>query len=153
MKTRLFTSLVTCVAALSAATVASADQENKLVVNDGQTRVWKFVKTDASSTFISKEETEKLENIDFDKDERTIKVEPIEVLKEPSVVKTEEKPSLKYELAPNSRAYIGIPDRSEQEVREIEYKKYNYYRSATTPDGRYVEPLYTVAGAGVKTQL
>jgi hypothetical protein len=153
MKTHLITCLLASAFALCGSAAAFADDENKLVIKEGQQRVWKYVKTDASSTFLSHQETEKLETIDLDKSDRKIRIEPIETLKEPSIVRTDNQAAFKYEVAPNSRVYIGLPDRSEQEAQEIEYKKYNYYRSAKMPDGRYVEPLYTVAGAGVKTRF
>ncbi len=146
--------------ALTAAVGAHADDENKLVVDDGEQRVWQFVKTDSSSTFLTNDEEERLKTIDFNGSQRHINVQPIETLEEPIIVKThdkrlyeQEKPVLKYELAPDSRAYFGMPDRSDQEAQNIKYKKHNNYRSATMPDGRYVEPLYTVAGAGVKTEF
>jgi len=160
MKTQIMTGLFASVIALSAGMAAHAGDENDLVVDDGQKRVWKFVKTDSSSTFLTNENTDALETIDFQRSQRNINIKPIETLTEPSIVKTQNKqvfeqdsPIIKYEIAPDSRAYIGMPDRSEREAREIKYKKYNNYRSATMPDGRYVEPLYTVAGAGVKTEF
>jgi len=160
MKTQIMTGILASFIALSAGMAAHADGENKLVVDDGQKRVWKFVKTDSSSTFLTNENTDALETIDFQRSQRNINIEPIETLKEPSIVKThdervfeQDKPVFKYEIAPDSRAYFGMPDRSELEAQDIEYKKYNNYRSATMPDGRYVEPLYTVAGAGVKTEF
>lgn len=153
MKTHLMTCLLASAIALCGSAAAFADDENKLVVKEGQQRVWKYVKTDASSTFLSNQETDKLENINLDESERKIRIEPIETLREPSFVRADDQAAFKYEVAPNSRVYIGLPDRSDQETEEIEYKKYNYYRSAKMPDGRYVEPLYTVAGAGVKTRF
>lgn len=153
MKTHLITYIFATGIALFGSAAALADDENKLVVNDGEQRVWKYVKTDASSTFISNDQTEKLENINFKGTDRKIEIEPIEVLREPSVVKTDDQTAFKYEVAPNSRIYIGVPDRSDQEAKEINYKKYNYYRSAKTPEGQYVEPLYTVAGAGMKARF
>jgi|GEM_PF-6803817 len=154
------TGILASVIALSAGMAAHADGENKLVVDYGQKRVWKYVKTDSSSTFLTNDDADALKTIDFQRSQRNINVEPIETLKEPSLVKTknpqvfeQDSPVFKYEIAPDSRAYIGLPDRSEREAQEIKYKKYNNYRSATMPDGRYVEPLYTVAGAGVKTEF
>ena len=153
MKTHLITYILASGIALCGSAAAFADDENKLVAKDGEQRVWKYVKTDASSTFISNDQTEKLENINFEGADRKIQIEPIEVLREPSIVKTDDQAAFKYEVAPNSRVYIGLPDRSDQEAKDIKYKKYNYYRSAKMPEGQYVEPLYTVAGAGVKTRF
>lgn len=153
MTLKLTASLIGLTTLLALAGTASADDENTLVVNDGQQRVWHFVKTDSTSAFIKNEDLATLETIDLKRSNRFIKIEPIETLRDPSIVRTEDRPVYKYELAPNSRAFIGMPDRSEQETQDIQFKKYNQYRSATMPAGRYVEPLYTVAGAGVKTHF
>jgi len=153
MKLKLTALSVGLMTALALAGNASADDENTLVVNDGQQRVWYYVKTDSSSAFTKKEDLSTLETINLDRSDKLIEIEPVEILKVPSIVKTEGRPVYKYELAPNSRVFIGMPDRTEQEAQEIEYKKYNHYRSATVPAGRHVEPLYTVAGAGVKTRF
>lgn len=160
MKTHIITCILSSAIALSAAAAAQADDENKLVIDNGQERVWHFVKTDSSSTFLRNEKTEEMKSIDYDRSDRTTRIEKIETLIEPSIVKTQNKrvyqrdqPVYKYEITPDSQAFFGQPDRSKQEAQEIEYKKYNQYRSAITPEGRYVEPLYTVAGAGIKTEF
>ena len=140
------------------ATAAFADDDNTLVADNGQSRVWHFVKTDSSSTFLSIEETASLEIPQVNPSNRMTIIEDIEPLAEPTIVRTkatfsDDLPTWNYDLAPDSRAYIGLPERTEAERDTIEYRKLNQYRSAKMPAGRYVEPLYTVAGAGIQTRF
>ncbi|RKQ69298.1 hypothetical protein DES40_2097 [Litorimonas taeanensis] len=61
--------------------------------------------------------------------------------------------NINYSLDGLDGVYFGMPDRSEYEDEQIQKHKLNFVRKATMPEGRYTEPLYTVAGTGLKTEF
>lgn len=138
---------------------ANADNEVLPQQQTQNSAMWHFMKQDASSTVIDLKEVRQIEPIvNLDTSDLRIDVEDAPNLKPVQNVDYPNDLTLNIDIdrlegGLIDETFIGMPDRSDYEQDVIRRHKWSHDKRATIPEGRYVEPLYTVAGAGIKTKF
>jgi hypothetical protein len=158
IKVTLFT-LAFGLAGSANALAANADNRTLPQQQTHNGAMWLHMKQDASSTVIDLKEIREIDPI-VDLDTRNIRIDVEDAPKLKPVRDVDYSNDLTLNIDIDrleggliDQTFIGMPDRSDYEQDVIRRQKWSHDKRATIPEGRYVEPLYTVAGAGIKTKF